>query len=125
MIAVTKHTPGPWKSDIDIRGMTLNFSSIHGPADTAPYHEAIAMIGHDELEEGDFEVIKANVALMEAAPDLLAACKYAQVYIEMLDGAPNSEERIANPPRERVAFRNVIAKAIAKAEGRVEEEAET
>lgn len=57
----TKHTPGPWRSseaDADVRGP--------GGVEVAFAYSA-----------GGYEEQEANIALIAAAPDLLAACEAA------------------------------------------------
>lgn len=71
------HTPGPWKRRI-VRGVPDGY--IAGPDETLPgalYPRAVCKIaGRATLAEA-----RANMALIEAAPDLLAACEHVVAFL--------------------------------------------
>lgn len=61
------HTQGPWRLDGDANAMNLDVVSGDG---------RIAMLDCENLEVPDDE-LKANAALIAAAPDLLGALEWA------------------------------------------------
>jgi hypothetical protein len=64
------HSPSPWKAKPGNCGTLLGLLDANG--------EGIAMLGVAEA------LNPANIALIEAAPDLLAACKAAQSVMHAL-----------------------------------------
>lgn len=67
-----KHTPGPWKIDwTDKHGGKE--SRIYSASNRSDLCEPIAIIPHDDIVENGVPEIKANAALITAAPDLLKA----------------------------------------------------
>ena len=66
---MNKHTPGPWKVDLETGEITAAgfiLGTIYGADDFPCYEE----------DKEDFSAeCKANARAIEAVPDLLAACK--------------------------------------------------
>ena len=94
------HTPGPWQIDDD----TLDVISL--TAGDAPAYIACQPAYPAGRQLGEAEV-KANVQLIAAAPDLLAAARLAnQELIDLGQGSSGSPALVA------------LWAAIAKAEGR-------
>jgi hypothetical protein len=102
------HTPGPWECNGDsISG------GVYIPANPKAESHAfeIATIAYSErnypwIPRG--EVRDANARLIESAPDLLAACKEAQNFIDQFHGGTNDGEPLLD----------LLNAAISKAEGR-------
>lgn len=104
MSKMSKHTPGPWK---------------FVPSDDTPGHRepAVVYIKNKRFEFSggiafDAHETEANARLISASPDLLAACKVAD---QFLDHLANSWEVC----RHTQAMIDQIKAAIAKAEGRL------
>lgn len=66
-----RHTPGPWRAEIDQSG-TYKSSGVYG-ARRVYLHEPVAAIPHDDITEEGWAEMEANVQLIVAAPDLLVA----------------------------------------------------
>lgn len=98
----SQHTPGPWRQGaIREAGMSVPIRSSH-------YAIADVHSGMDEEWPEQNPEQQANVRLITAAPDLLAACKAID---EFCPCDPDIN------PRFDAAWRSMLA-AIAKAEGR-------
>ncbi len=96
-----KATPGPWKRQHELRDIYAS-DGAHVACEIGIYSEASSypICSIDRRGNGE-----ANAQLIAAAPDLLEACKRAQVMIFMLKGNQND-------------MYNQLSKIIAKADGR-------
>jgi len=92
---MSNHTTGPW---------TENACEVQAP-DGSPICEMLARPeDRDKWTSANGGVADANSRLICAAPDLMAACKFALEYLEANEGEYGTEARI-------VACREAIAKA--------------
>ena len=100
----TKHTPGPWK--VNLNGAVLSFNG-----DIIPHLMTLTRSG--EITESEYE---ANARLIVAAPELLEALKIASKKLNALYAGrtPNDETSVID------SLIQDIESAIAKAEGRAE-----
>ena len=101
MTQTAKHTPGPWHIFTTLNGVPI-ISSVRG---------AVAVTRATENNAGGIE--KANARLIAAAPELLAALKYARTCIAYCRRRHPDAQKGDGIPAE--VF---IDAAIAKAEGK-------
>lgn len=99
-MTTTKHTPGPWHHNVSPR-----FPIYSGDSPATIVH--VAQVLTRRIGEGE---VRANMRLIVAAPDLLAAAKDA---LESLRRLPDQ----SHPPAYRVTCMAQLERAIAKAEG--------
>ncbi len=71
-----KHTPGPWKWRKSLQGGMFIQGNLNGES-------------FDTVLDTQNDVYSGDQMLIAAAPDLLEACKMAQVRIMMLKGNQN------------------------------------
>ena len=85
---MSKHTPGPWEIDGGTNPKGDKYIWKKGE-----YYggHAIATV-HEDIQEG----AEGNARLVAAAPELLAACKYAKKYIESLPLSGFSASQMEN-----------------------------
>ncbi len=99
---MTKHTPGPWRAEIDNR-MDMRVESHRTVA-----HLPIPYPARDHSRDDE---MKANARLIAAAPDMLDALKDALMVLQ--------SAAAADPTWTQAAMaRDDVSAAIAKAEGR-------
>lgn len=96
-MTTTKHTPGPWHVGLKQAHRIVYDPKGWAVCDCTVYH------GQDDADE-----MKANAALIAAAPELL---ELAEAFKSFLEDGSKSERR-------RVACLEACAAVIAKAEGR-------
>jgi hypothetical protein len=94
---MTKHSPGPYTPKRSGDGKcTLFFTQDERIC------EPVFVVDHDDITEEGASVVKANMKLLAAAPELLEALKLAEQWLE---GWASAEPELA-----------VVRAAIAKAE---------
>lgn len=74
---MSRHTPGPWSRRL-IRGVPDGYiGGADAPLEGATYSRAVCKVtGRATLGEA-----RSNMALIEAAPDLLAACEHVLAFV--------------------------------------------
>ena len=74
---MSRHTPGPWSRRL-IRGVPDGYiGGADAPLEGATYSRAVCKVtGRATLGEA-----RANMALIEAAPELLAACEHMIAFL--------------------------------------------
>lgn len=106
------HTPGPWKARLEDRLMRDGIEIFDADEQRVFY---VAPDDTMEIEDG-FIVeccsaqLKANVRLVSAAPDLLAACEALLKYHQWATRSSLADEEPAEPTR-------IAVEAITKARG--------
>jgi hypothetical protein len=100
------HTPGPWRAS---EGWPSDLWHVDMPG----RKWSLLVARHDEDFDMPVEEVQANARLIAAAPDLLRGCQAAAAYL--ID--PASEHKINRGEAARI-----ILAAIAKAEGRTNED---
>lgn len=105
---MSRHTPGPWMWDESWGAIMANHSGgsrLVCPMWTGSDRRGLGR----QVEDEDM----ANARLIEAAPELLAACKMVVEYYEKMSGNPNA------PIPDKYWIRGALLAraAIAKAEG--------
>lgn len=80
----TKWTPGPWKVRLVERDGELRDCFVQAP-DVNGYPYAAEILGDDEYREQSGGMLrkKADAHLIAAAPDLYAALKMAQLWLDV------------------------------------------
>lgn len=101
---MSAHTPGPWKVLADTRT---------GAVDVWSGARFVCTVGVPGAS-GD-ESIEPDAALIAAAPDLLAAAKYAQSWLEAMRDPASDPGMVA---RGELTVWAALRDAVAKAEGR-------
>lgn len=71
---MSNHTNAPWTANIGNRGAHINVDNDYN-------HPLSFGVGYDESMAGEAE---ANILLITAAPDLLAACKSATAALQQI-----------------------------------------
>jgi hypothetical protein len=109
-----KHTPGPWKADVDgpftLGGDTVSVEAITEDGKLVRREICTLLIDTEEDEDSpEAEEDKANARLIAAAPDLLAACQNFLALYGECDMQPEDECH---------KLRVMMDRAIAKAEGK-------
>lgn len=112
----TAHTPGPWEWDKEA-------SALYSADDLAKQREAKRTEAYDhfataivETDGGQYGPNGADIALITAAPDMLAAAKIGHAYMaKMLETVKHSDDPALRGAREDFAK---VETAISKAEGR-------
>ena len=112
-------TQGKWEfleEDFTIR--TKDFSSFAGMGDYRGV--IICQLDAENWRVNNLESIAektANARLIAAAPELLAACKDGEKFLDcLLAGNGMSETQLKMLSENRMAFRRILDEAIAKAE---------
>jgi hypothetical protein len=105
-----KYTPAPWATDPDDpRDVRASDGELLATA--------YPMQNEDDVSEEDHPVAEANARLIAAAPDLLAACRVVKEFLDSLEAATDSADRLAAIRREvHAPLRAALEPAIAKAE---------
>ena len=109
-----KHTPGEW---FKANGNRHYGFSIYAPGDRPGGRKLICeTIGIDTIELGrnryeEGPVTIANACLLEAAPDLLAACRDCLAVVDEAYQA-TSYIRVAHTSEQRLKIEAAIAKAL-------------
>lgn len=99
---MSKHTPGPWSAEPDaIGGDTAVVEALS--KDRRYVRREICHVLLDDSDQKSRNLDKANLLLIAAAPDLLAACENALEWL----ACDEPEEAI-------VVIRAAIAKAVGK-----------
>lgn len=126
-----KHTPGPWQIHVrnshrlHIDGDEIIITQQDKEKPVAFLHPLYlslavdyALKGRDEPRtwEQAVQEVKANTALIAAAPELLAACKAAALVLQSNDGAIC--DTVWMPDGSPETLLDHLLAAIAKAEGR-------
>ena len=97
---LTKHTPGPWRTGHYVRDdHTCNCRYIFGNDDRMGAVAEVYVTEDDDVDPSDNpppEEAKANMHLIAAAPELLAAANLAMEGIEVLDNLIASIEKHGN-----------------------------
>ena len=77
---MSRHTPGPWSRRL-IRGVPDGYiGGADAPLEGATYSRAVCKVtGRATLGEA-----RANMALIEAAPELLAACEHVLAFLSVI-----------------------------------------
>lgn len=110
------HTPGPWISNIGEDGLRVSGSIYSVPEEG--YGEPDVILDFSRLcaEDSDFYTLRGNLALMTAAPDLLAALE--TIIHEFCHPEPEYYGRsLHEQVTDRDASLNAARTAIAKARG--------
>ena len=91
--------------------------SKHATPDYAPQYGIYADGERNDLCTVKGENAEDNARLIAAAPELLAACKDGEKFLDcLLAGNGMSETQLRMMSENRMAFRRVLDEAIAKAE---------
>ncbi len=110
MTDVSKHTPGPWHIEVvDDHGAGHSWPGRYSVYVDKPHVLTYGMDG----EEGIYAENAADVALMNAAPDLRNAVECLRSAIEHIDVKLRNDVVIAGAHKELIAHcRAVIAQAV-------------
>ncbi|NWD59419.1 hypothetical protein HX878_32455 [Pseudomonas veronii] len=113
----TKHTPGPWRIAVDSWGRTeIESDNPRDNAEDGIVYVLASSIGgrvHGESFD-DFSEVEANVKLIHAAPDLLAALEAFERIKDIWLPAEAEEQHAEEMYALHMARNNMLA-AIAKA----------
>lgn len=104
---MSAHSPAPWRKKVFTDGSR---NIVSGP-DGLGY---VCQYGHNSTAD-EIDHVEADGSLIEAAPDLLAAAKDAQSWLEALRDPASDPGMVA---RGELTVWAALRDAVAKAEGR-------